>query len=37
MVTEPERLTIGEHIGRIVGTIVIIAIILLYLTGGIRR
>jgi hypothetical protein len=37
MVTEPNRLTIGEHMGRIVGTIVVIAIILLYLTGGIRR
>jgi hypothetical protein len=37
MVTEPDQLTIGEHIGRIVGTIVVLAIILLYLTGGIRR
>jgi len=37
MATAPDRLSLGEHIGRIVGTIVVITIILLYLTGGMRR
>jgi hypothetical protein len=37
MATEPDRLSVGEHIGRIVGTIIIIAIVLLYLLGGARR
>jgi hypothetical protein len=37
MATEPDRLSVGEHIGRIVGTIIIISIILLYLLGGARR